>query len=606
VGEVEGDPKTTFMSAESWTHYYKRAERYGGFYVYVDDVRVCPYGRDDADFLGFEKRRSLNAGRYFWSHRRMFGGIFLSREGNPNLTEKAGREGFQQNAAYRGLVHYLQALFIELADSYFGSKAKRPDKEAKREEKARVEREARQQNERNKFLERFGSSKRHIESVAKEFETLCVEVEQSIINAESGFVGLLVGGCKDGLTQLRKAYQCLWDTMETQFPSGFSLSVEDAEAIDRYLHRRSEIDQIAQRRLKHLAARLDHLTSKTEDTSARASRWRTEIGQNRKRLEVVLNDKAGEVLDAGKDVRSAIIQGVGKDMARVDEMAEVVFHPDAELPDGDIMEEVIARQTRFVQDERLPYYKAMKAQLIQIVNGDGGLIEAEDLREELRILLGLVMESADHDYRSMLADADIAMDELGKVIPETAKQTLQNLRDALQHIDIQLQAFDPLVRRVRGRVSEVTGEDIRQFVQTAFNKVRRPTVAFEYTQNFLNSIFLEVKRPVFLGAIHNLVMNAGYWAAKSKTQGQVRFSMTTSGFVISDSGNGVHERDRDRLFDPGFSRRPAGRGLGLFIARSCFQTFGYHLELLSAPASGALPGANFIVSRPQSADHDLD
>jgi hypothetical protein len=120
VGEVEGDQKNSLMPPEAWNHYYKRVRWFGGFYVYLDDVRVCPYGRDDADFLGFEKRRSLNAGRYFWSHRRMFGGVFLSHDGNPELTEKAGREGFQQNAAYRGLVHYLQALFIELADSYFG------------------------------------------------------------------------------------------------------------------------------------------------------------------------------------------------------------------------------------------------------------------------------------------------------------------------------------------------------------------------------------------------------------------------------------------------------------------------------------------------------
>ncbi|MBE2285411.1 MAG: ATP-binding protein [Prosthecobacter sp.] len=618
VGEVEGDPKTTFMPAEAWSRYYKRAERYGGFYVYVDDVRVCPYGRDDADFLGFEKRRTLSAGRHFWSHRRMFGGVFLRSDGNPDLTEKAGREGFQQNGAYRGLVHYLQALFIELADSYFGSKAKRPDKEAKREEKARIERETRQERERTEFLERFAVSKRHIESVATDFEKACAEVEQSIAKAESGLAGMLVDGCKEGLGQLRLSYQRLWDTMVTQFPTGFSLSVEDAEAIDRYLHRRVEIDQTAQQRLKQLASRLDRLSAQTEDNSARSSRVRSEIAQNRQRLEVTLRSKEKEVLEAGDGVRSSIRDSIKEDMARVDQLAEVIHQSEAQLPEGDVVEEVIAQQTRFVQEERLPYYEAVKKQLVQLVVGDGGMIEAADLREELRVMrdrernflelaqLGLVMESADHDYRSMLTDADKAMDELARAIPESSKQTLQNLRDALQHIDIQLQAFDPLVRRVRGRVSEVSGEDIRQFIQTAFDKVRRPTVAFEYTPNFLKSVFAEVKRPVFLGAVHNLVMNAGYWATKSKPKGRVRFSMTANGFVISDSGNGVHERDRDRLFEPGFSRRPAGRGLGLYIARSCFQTFGYQLELLPAPASGALPGANFLVSRPQSTDHDLD
>jgi len=618
VGEVEGDPKTSFMPEEVWTEYYKRVKYYGGFYVYVDDVRVCPYGRDDSDFVGFEKRRNLNAGRHFWSHRRMFGGVFLRRADSPDLTEKAGREGFQQNGAYRGLVHYLQALFIELADSYFGSKAKRPDKEAKREEKARIEREARQEKERAEFLERFALSKRLIEAVAGEFEKNCAEVEESIAKAESGLVAMLIDICKEGLVRLRQSYQKLWDSMETQFPVGFSLSVEEADSVDRYLHRRLEIDQAAQQRLKQLASRLDRMATQTEDKSKRTSRVRSEIAQNRQLLEVTLRSKAKEVLAAEEGVRTSIAKSIDKDLAQVDHLAEAIHQDDNQVPEGDVVEEVIARQTRFVQEERLPYYEAVKKQLAQLAEGDGGLMEAADLREELRLMrdrernllelaqLGLVMESADHDYRSMLADADKAMDELARTIPSGSKQTLQHLRDALQHIDIQLQAFDPLVRRARGRVAEVSGEDIRQFIQTAFDKVRRPTVAFEYTPNFLKSVFVVVKRPVFLGAVHNLVMNAGYWATKSKPQGRIRFSMTASGFVISDSGNGIHERDRDRLFEPGFSRRPAGRGLGLYIARSCFQTFGYQLELLPAAASGALSGANFLVSRPQSTDHELD
>ena len=82
--------------------------------------------------------------------------------------------------------------------------------------------------------------------------------------------------------------------------------------------------------------------------------------------------------------------------------------------------------------------------------------------------------------------------------------------------------------------------------------------------------------------------------------------MAVNGFIISDSGNGVHLRDRDRIFEPGFSRRPAGRGLGLFIARSCLQAFGYELELLPVPAPGALTGANFLVSRQQGVEHELD
>jgi hypothetical protein len=73
----------------------------GGLYIYQDGVRVLPYGDSDVDFLEIEKRRSLGAGYYFFSYRRMFGAIEISREKNHGLAEKAGREGFQENKAYR-------------------------------------------------------------------------------------------------------------------------------------------------------------------------------------------------------------------------------------------------------------------------------------------------------------------------------------------------------------------------------------------------------------------------------------------------------------------------------------------------------------------------
>lgn len=619
VGYLEGDPKTSRLPADEWPRFNSRAAHFGGFYVYMDDIRVCPYGREDADFVGFEKRRTLSAGRHFWSHRRMFGGVFLHRDGSPDLVEKAGREGFQQNGAYRGLVHYLQALFVDLADSYFGNKAKRPDKVQKKQEKDRAEREARQEQERVVFLERFVLSKKAIENVSSEFDKQSKAVESEITDAETGMAGLLLEGCRGSLAKLRQRYQNLWEGMITQFPTGFSLNEDEVEAVDHYLHRRADIDLEAQQRLKHLAARVVRVAERIEEKGLRRTRAKETLAAARQEFATTLQRKAQEVMEAEDRLRMTITERPASDLARVDEMtqASIKQAEEEDLMDGEALEEVIAKQTRLIQEESLPFYETLRQQITALIENDGGLIEAGDLREDLRLLkererhllelaqLGLVMESADHDYRSMLLDADKAIEELAKVIPESSRQSLQNLKDALQHIDEQLQAFDPLVRRVRGRVAELSGADIRMFIQSAFDKVRRPTVSFEYTPKFLEALFTDVKRPVFLGAVHNLVMNAGYWAGKAKAQGQVRFSLASNGFVISDSGNGVHPRDRDRIFEPGFSRRPAGRGLGLFIARSCLQAFGYGLELLPAPAPGGLSGANFLITRPQSINNEV-
>ena len=91
----------------------RKASRYAGLAVYRDDLRVMPYGRPEADYFGIEERRSKNVGRAFWSYRRTFGRVALTRAENPNLRDKAGREGLIDNTARREL----QALVIQLLET---------------------------------------------------------------------------------------------------------------------------------------------------------------------------------------------------------------------------------------------------------------------------------------------------------------------------------------------------------------------------------------------------------------------------------------------------------------------------------------------------------
>jgi len=100
-GFMEGDPKSSKLKREEWDIIKKKLDKFGGLYIYRDKFRVLPYGRTDYDFLKFEERRSLSATYYQFSHRRIFGYIEISRNANPSLKDKAGREGFIVNRAYR-------------------------------------------------------------------------------------------------------------------------------------------------------------------------------------------------------------------------------------------------------------------------------------------------------------------------------------------------------------------------------------------------------------------------------------------------------------------------------------------------------------------------
>ncbi|MGT8977443.1 hypothetical protein ACVV4F_02065 [Escherichia coli] len=97
----------------------EKTDRYGGLYIYRDGLRILPYGDSDTDFLKIEKRRTLSASEYFFSYRRLFGAIELTKENNASLVEKAGREGFIENKPYKQFKEMLENFFIEIARDFF-------------------------------------------------------------------------------------------------------------------------------------------------------------------------------------------------------------------------------------------------------------------------------------------------------------------------------------------------------------------------------------------------------------------------------------------------------------------------------------------------------
>ena len=96
-----------------------KAEQLGGLYIYRNGIRVLPYGDTDYDWLDIEFRRTKSAYYYYFSHRKMFGAVEIDAERNRKLLEKAGREGFQENRAYRQFRSILRNFFLQMAADFF-------------------------------------------------------------------------------------------------------------------------------------------------------------------------------------------------------------------------------------------------------------------------------------------------------------------------------------------------------------------------------------------------------------------------------------------------------------------------------------------------------
>ena len=100
--------------------------------------------------------------------------------------------------------------------------------------------------------------------------------------------------------------------------------------------------------------------------------------------------------------------------------------------------------------------------------------------------------------------------------------------------------------------------------------------------------------------IINLLQNSLYWlhqVPKKERQIAVRVSRNVPDEVeilFADSGPGVRPESQDYIFNPYFSTKPDGVGLGLTIAGEIVSE--YYAGTLVLLDSGPLPGATFRIT----------
>ena len=100
--------------------------------------------------------------------------------------------------------------------------------------------------------------------------------------------------------------------------------------------------------------------------------------------------------------------------------------------------------------------------------------------------------------------------------------------------------------------------------------------------------------------IINLLQNSLYWLEQvNETKREIEVSVERKGpdhvdILFSDSGPGVPSENRDLIFEPYFSTKPEGVGLGLSIVGEIVSD--YYEGSLELLRTGRLKGANFLVT----------
>lgn len=619
-GYLMGRSSESMQSADDWARLNAKLEHVGGLYVYRDRIRILPYGDYAFDWLDVEKRRNKGAAYYFFSFRRMFGAVLLTRTENSDLQEKAGREGFQQNEAYKHIRQILVNLLLQLAAEFFrkgGANAEIFEKiqgEIRRRSEALERQQKRATTKRKNFANTLATFSHEVgtglpdAAIANLRKLTRSRMEAaSLISDQDKAAAALIRAEQEAVTkldELRTRYTC-------KRPAGIALTKELSREWDGYLAERARLEdqlfnpfehevsqslgEIAKQariyvdQRKRLEERLRILADDRKRQLSEASRQANATASETRQTVFAITEKARLALDQ-------TIRNIQADLNRTD----LALLPPEKIEDmrkkwEDEVTEIEARHR-----DALMAAKDMLASLAENLRTSDGqepaqIMEAledrmlsleEQADEDFEMVqLGLAVAIINHEFAASIHKIRHSIQELGQVSRKASalRPLYESIRNNFEHLDGHLNLFTPLQRRLNRTAQKINGKRIRTYISDVFfNRIERHKITVECSEAFLTSeteCYLSTLYP----AVINVVDNAIFWLSTISEPRVLRLDADDGALLISNNGPAVEKRDWERIFERGFSRKQGGRGLGLFISAKALQAEGMSLSLTPPP-----------------------
>lgn len=604
----EGTQKNSKLSAEQWEYIGKKTENFGGLYIYRDGFRVLPYGRTDYDFLGFEERRSKGAGYYFFSHRNMYGYIDISREKNRGLTDKAGREGFITNKAYREFQDDLIQFFTDLSLTYFKSIDKTSDETNPRNEQLA---EIQRQKERildaekkkgkltkAKFAYDLKNNQQEIEYLEDEIQELYAKLKEETQKVELAYneYNKIVSELDSKKTKLRE--------LKLIKPKRINLSPAQEKKYAYY--------QESFNRVYAATASCDNL-----------------IGETRKRFDIQ-NLKLEYVKRYESNIReiSGLVNSYKKRFSEFsnkfdnDFKSEQISYVNAfkqEMQNTDIeslntkedLDSAISLLTRLAEETKdqiesklAPFISHLEGLTFEI--DDDYLVgwykeQQKKIEERLNqtnelAQLGMSIEIIDHQFNVMyskMADAIDFFKQYSRQNPQI-EYNFNQLKMSFQHLEGNHKLLKPLYRTTRRQRTVITGFDIennlRDFFATIFSRNNIELTVDESFKKYEFFTFESIIKPVFINIIHNAI----YWLIPVENR-KIHITCKGDEVLILNNGEKIEDRYLEDIFILFFTRKKDGRGIGLYLAKTNLSSIGYDIRATNDKDYNLLKGACFVI-----------
>ena len=260
----------------------------------------------------------------------------------------------------------------------------------------------------------------------------------------------------------------------------------------------------------------------------------------------------------------------------------------------------------FLDSDGKPYqYVAIRHDITQLKLAEAEIRQqAAELQRATQLsFIGELAAGLAHEIKNPLAGiqggVDILIRRRDKNDPE--REALEGMRLEVERID---QTVRALLDRARPRLVSVRESSLSDTVSRAVNLARAQLTNTAKRDKLVNVEFEPPADPIIIpidpaqieDAILNLIINA-IEAVDGNGEVKIRIDRSQKDdgedygeeaiIEVSDNGRGIREEDLARIFNPFFTTRSGGTGLGLPAVRRIARAHGGSVDVSSVPGAGS-------------------
>lgn len=284
---------------------------------------------------------------------------------------------------------------------------------------------------------------------------------------------------------------------------------------------------------------------------------------------VALADAADRV---AADPAAAAVQRPGDEVARLDD--------------------AFSRMSARVEEStgQLEGLVAERTARLQSALGELELAQQELVKKERLAMLGQLASAVGHELRNPLGVMTNAMYVIERCVsdgPPLAREYIELVRG---QIAISERIVGDLLDTARVRAPEAQAVDLRSLVEEQLRRLE-PTTTVAVDARLPDDLPAALIDPVQLSQIlFNLMTNAAQAMGEGGTLTIAAVADEPGRrvkLVVADTGPGIQPETLDRIFEPLFTTKARGLGLGLWVSRNLASANGATLEAASSPGEGA-------------------